>query len=156
MGPATETETTDPPPGSMDPGETAGPSPALRVLVPCMLGVSSLFMALAWIGHLRFKELPFLYALGLCWLLVLPEYFLNVRAIRMGYVVYSGAQMAAFRLCSGVVFVALTARYVLKEELGTRQLAGFGVMLLAMLLIAAPSERGSELDRRDASGEGPS
>jgi len=106
-----------------------------------MLCVSSLFMALAWIGHLRFKELPFLYALGLCWLVVLPEYYLNVKAIRLGYVVYSGAQMAAFRLCSGVVFVALVSRFVLNETLGPRQLAGFGIMLLAMLLIAFPGGR---------------
>ena len=103
-----------------------------------MLSVASLFMAFAWIGHLRFKELPFLYALGLCWLLVLPEYYLNVRAIRLGYTAYSGAQMAAFRLCSGVVFVALVARFVLGETLGTRQLVGFGIMLVAMLLIAFP------------------
>jgi len=100
-------------------------------------------MALAWIGHLRFKELPFISALGLCWLVVLPEYFFNVKAIRLGYAVYSGAQMAAFRLCSGVVFVALVARFVLGEPLGPYQLAGFGIMLLAMPLIAFPGPRSS-------------
>jgi uncharacterized protein (DUF486 family) len=113
------------------------------IVVPLMLSAASLFMAFAWIGHLRFKELPFLYALGLCWLLVLPEYYLNVKAIRMGYRIYSGAQMAAFRLCSGVVFVALVARFVLNEELGGRQLLGFGVMFVAMLLIAFPEGRRS-------------
>lgn len=108
------------------------------LVVPLMLSASSLFMSLAWIGHLRFRELPFLSALGICWLLVLPEYALNVKAIRLGHVVYTGAQMAAFRLCSGVVFVALTARCWLNEELGPRQLVGFAIMLLAMLLIAFP------------------
>jgi len=121
-----------------------GRAPASRptwLVVPLMLSFASLFMAFAWIGHLRFKELPFLWALGLCWLLVLPEYALNVKAIRMGYRIYSGAQMAAFRLCSGVVFVALVARFVLNEELGVRQLVGFGVMFVAMLLIAFPQGR---------------
>jgi drug/metabolite transporter (DMT)-like permease len=61
----------------------------------------------------------------------------------MGYRIYSGAQMAAFRLCSGVVFVALVARFVLNEELGGRQLMGFGVMFVAMLLIAFPDGRRS-------------
>jgi uncharacterized protein (DUF486 family) len=112
-----------------------------RIVVPCMLSISSMFMALAWIGHLRFKELPFLYAFGACWLLVLPEYYLNVKALRLGYTLYSGAQMAAFRLCSGVVFVAIVARFVLDESLRPRQLAGFCVMVVAMLLIAFPGRR---------------
>lgn len=141
----------DHPKNAAAPPDGASPVPTRsirRFIVPTMLCVSSLFMAVAWIGHLRFEDLPFLKALGLCWLLVLPEYYLNVKAIRMGYAFYSGAQMAAFRLCSGVVFVALTARFVLGEELGSRQLAGFAIMFIAILLVAYP---GSE---RDANVEG--
>ena len=109
-----------------------------------MLSFSSMFMALAWIGHLRFRQLPFLVAFGACWLLVLPEYFLNVKAVRLGYSLYSGAQMAAFRLCSGVIFVAIVARFVLDEAFAPLQLVGFGIMLVAMLLIAAPGQRPSD------------
>ena len=60
-----------------------------------MLATSSVVMALAWLGHLRFTEWPFAQAMMICWLLVLPEYFLNISAIRLGYHVYTGAQMAA-------------------------------------------------------------
>jgi len=107
------------------------------VAVPIMLLASSALMALAWLGHLNFKHVPLLPATLFCWLLVLPEYFLNVTALRFGRKIYSGAQMAAFRLCSGVACVALVSRYVLGEELRPRQLAGFGLMLLAMALIAS-------------------
>ena len=111
---------------------------ARRILVPIMLAVSSLLMALAWMGHLTHQEWPFLIALAVCWVVVLPEYILNVSAIRVGYRVYSGAQMGAFNLCSGVVCVALVSRFVLGESLSLHQIVGFAIMVLAMLLIAFP------------------
>ena len=114
-----------------------------------MLFTSSLIMALAWLGHLRFKQLPFLQALIACWLLVLPEYALNVAAIRLGYKVYSGAQMAAFNLCSGVVCVALVSRYVLDETLGPRQLTGFALMFVAMGLVASRRPMADEAEDAD-------
>ena len=101
-----------------------------------MLIASSAVMALAWLGHLRFTNWPFAQAMLLCWLLVLPEYLLNISAIRFGYHVYSGTQMAAFRLCSGVVCVALVSAWVLGETLTGRQLLGFALMVIAMALIS--------------------
>lgn len=133
------------------PPDPRPPSPLTRLTVPLMLTLSSLFMALAWIGHLRFEEMHYLAAVGLCWLTVLPEYCLNVRAIRVGYAVYTGAQMASFNLASGVVCLALVARYVLNEPMGPRQVAGFLLMLVAMPLIVLPSpERRAESRSRSA------
>ncbi len=106
------------------------------VAVPLMLFVASFFMALAWLGHLTLENLPFLSALFLCWFLVLPEYFLNVSAIRLGYKFYSGGQMASFRLCSGVICIGLVSRFILQETVSNRQLLGFGLMLISMALIA--------------------
>ena len=108
-----------------------------KVLVPLMLFTASWVMALAWLGHLNFKDSPFLLAMLACWLLVLPEYFLNITALRFGYKIFSGAQMAAFRLCSGVVCVALVSRFVLGEQIRLQQIVGFGLMLVAMALIAS-------------------
>ena len=107
-----------------------------RVVVPLMLTASSVLMALAWLGHLRFTEWPFIQAMLACWLLVLPEYLLNISAIRLGYHVYSGAVMAAFNLCAGVVCVALVSDWVLGETLTTRQLVGFALMVVAVGLIS--------------------
>jgi len=115
------------------------PPPTLRMRrrigVAAMLAGSSLLMSLAWLGHLRLRALPFVAALLLCWLIVLPEYALNIAAIRAGVRVFSGAQMAAFRLSSGVVCVVGVSWWVLGESLRPMQLAGFALMAIAMALI---------------------
>jgi uncharacterized protein len=106
-----------------------------------MLTASSLIMAVAWLGHLRLRnELSFATATLMAWLLVLPEYALNIKALRMGYGLFTGGQMAALRLSSGVVAVALVSRFVLGEPLTTRKLLGFGVMVAAMVLIGSKRE----------------
>jgi len=99
-------------------------------IVAFMLLLSSSLMALAWLGHLKFKDSwTFWVALGASWLLVLPEYILNVSATRMGHGMYTGAQMATIHLAGGVVCVAGVSYFVLNEPMGLRQIAGF--MLLA-------------------------
>ncbi|HHH29527.1 MAG TPA: small multidrug resistance protein, partial [Polyangiaceae bacterium] len=72
-----------------------------------MLLLSSLLMAFAWLGHIRFRQRSYYTALALSWLLVLPEYLLNIAAIRWGHGTYLGGEMAAINLCSGVFCVAL-------------------------------------------------
>ena len=108
-------------------------------LPPVMLFASSLIMAFAWLGHLKFIQLPFIWATLCSWLLVLPEYFLNILAIRLGHKIYTGAQMAAFRLCSGVICVAIVSRLLLGEDFSIRKVFGFGLMIIAMALIARKS-----------------
>ncbi|MEA5470976.1 DMT family protein [Spirulina sp. 06S082] len=108
-------------------------------VVPAMLFSSSMIMTVAWLGHLKFKQLPLFWAILFCWLLVLPEYFVNISAIRLGYNLYTGAQMAAFRLCSGVICIALVSRFLLGEELNLQKLTGFGLMIIAMILITRKS-----------------
>lgn len=106
------------------------------VLVPLFMLVAACLMALAWLGHLRYRaEIGFWTALGMSWLLVLPEYVLNVAATRFGYGTYSGSQMATFHLAFGVICVALVSRFVLGEGLTVRQVVGFGLLVVAMVLI---------------------
>lgn len=106
------------------------------VLVPVFMLLSSCLMALAWLGHLRFREhIGFWTALGASWLLVLPEYVLNVAATRFGYGTYNGAQMASFHLAFGVVCVALVSRFVLGESFALSQLIGFALLAVAIVLI---------------------
>jgi uncharacterized protein (DUF486 family) len=106
------------------------------VLVPFLMLLSSALMALAWLGHLRFRDqIGFWVALGASWLLVLPEYVMNVAATRYGYDTYSGAQMASFHLSFGVVCVALVSRFVLNERISALQVFGFGLLAVSILLI---------------------
>lgn len=111
------------------------------VIVPFMLLLSSVMMATAWLGHLRFKDRwSFGMALAVSWLLVLPEYVLNVSATRLGYGLYSGAQMATVHLAGGVVCVALFSRYVLHEPIGVRQGLGFLFLALGVWLVMGNGE----------------
>ena len=105
-------------------------------LVPVFMLLASCLMSLAWLGHLRYRDsIGFWTALALSWLLVLPEYVLNVAATRYGYDTYTGAQMATFHLAFGVVCVALVSRYVLGEPLTSRQLLGFALLVAGTVLI---------------------
>jgi uncharacterized protein (DUF486 family) len=105
------------------------------VLVPAMIFLSGAFMAVAWLAHLRIRDHSFWAALAMSWMIVLPEYVLNVTATRYGYGTFTGAQMASFHLMSGVVCVAIVSRYVLGEALGKSQILGFGLLAVAMVLV---------------------
>jgi hypothetical protein len=117
-------------------GERMDASLMKRALVPLMIAASGAFMASAWLAHLRFKDrIGFGVALLVSWSIVLPEYALNVAATRYGFGTYTGAQMAAFHLCSGVVCVALVSRFVLGEAWGARQMFAFAFLAAGMWLL---------------------
>lgn len=106
-----------------------------RVLVPLLIFASGAFMSVAWLGHLRVKERGFWFALVMSWLIVLPEYVLNVLATRYGHGTYTGAQMASFHLASGVVCVALVSRFLLGEPMRSEQIAGLALLTAGMALL---------------------
>lgn len=106
-----------------------------RILVPLMIFLSGAFMSVAWLGHLRIKQYGFWIALVMSWAIVLPEYMLNVAATRYGHGTYTGAQMAAFHLCSGVVCVALVSKFLLNERFSNAQIGGFGLLAAGIVLI---------------------
>jgi len=105
------------------------------LLVPLMLLAASLLMAFAWLAHIRFRKSRYLVALGASWLLVLPEYVLNITATRWGIDTYSGGEMAAMHLSAGVVCVALVSRFFLGEKLTARQQLGFVTMACGVCLV---------------------
>ncbi len=115
-----------------------------------MLIISSIVMAFAWLGHLKFKELDLLPAILLSWLIVLPEYALNVAAIRWGHGTFTGAQMAALNLSSGVVFVFLMSKVVLGEQVVARQVVGFALMAVAVILIMSGKKDASEVSLQES------
>ena len=111
-------------------------------MVPVMLFASSLLMAFAWLGHIRFRDKRYIVALLASWLLVLPEYVLNVIAIRWGHGTYTGGEMAALNLCSGVFCVAGVARVFLGERFGWRKVVGFLLMAVAIVLVVGSKTEG--------------
>lgn len=107
----------------------------VAIVVPLALFASSVLMAFAWLGHLRFHYRGFWTALLISWFLVLPEYALNVSAIRYGHGIYSGAEMAAFNLACSVLCVVGVARYFLGESIKPRQWVGFALMIVSIVLV---------------------
>ena len=103
-------------------------------LVPTLLVLSSIIMAMAWLGHLRFGHWSLKAALLGSWVLVLPEYFLNVYATRLGFGTFTGAEMALINLASGVICVLVVSRWYLGERVTRRQLLGFGLLGVALVL----------------------
>ena len=115
----------------------------IHIIVPLMLLFSSAIMATAWLGHLRYKEdLSFWMATLFAWFLVLPEYALNIMALRLGYRKFTGGQMGAFRLCTGVVCIAFVSHYILGEQLTAQKIVGFGIMAFSMILISSSDSKG--------------
>ena len=110
-------------------------SALIYVVVPALLFLASLVMAFAWLAHLRFRHWRFRTALLASWLIVLPEYALNVYSTRLGHELLSGAQMASLHLSLGVLCVALVARHLLGESISRAQVVGFVLMALSITLI---------------------
>lgn len=106
-----------------------------RYLVPLMLLISSILMAFAWIGHIKYKNKSFVAALIFSWLLVLPEYLLNVSAIRWGVGTYQPSEMAAMNLATGVLCIALVSKMFLGEKLSIRKVIGFILMVVSVVLV---------------------
>ena len=104
-------------------------------LVPIMLFASSILMAFAWLGHVKYRHKSFFTALIFSWLLVLPEYLLNVAAIRWGFGTYQPSEMAAMNLCTGVICIALVSKLFLGEKLNPRKISGFILMAISILLV---------------------
>lgn len=123
---------------------TSKPSALTVVWVPLMLFLSSFIMSMAWLGHLRFKSLPIGFAIFFAWMLVLPEYFLNISALRMGYGTFTAGLMAAFRVSTGVICVACVSHYFLGETLTSKKLIGFALMIVSLMLISVKKKSGSK------------
>ena len=56
----------------------------------CLLFVSNIFMTWAWYGHLKKFAWTLPVAIGLSWLIALPEYTLQVPANRLGHYQHGG------------------------------------------------------------------
>ena len=96
-----------------------------------LLAASNVFMTFAWYFHLQRKEAwPLTLAIGLSWLIALPEYILQVPANRIGSAVFTLAQLKILQ--EAITLVVFTAFAVLvAKQVPTWRDA------LAMLLILA-------------------
>jgi uncharacterized protein (DUF486 family) len=108
----------------------------LRVLGTIgLLFASNTFMTFAWYYHLK-KSWPLLVAIGVSWLIALPEYILQVPANRVGHIDHGGPftmpqlkiMQEAITLVVFTMFVVLVA----KEKVRVHDYIAFGLVLAAV------------------------
>ncbi len=104
-----------------------------------LLLASNTFMTFAWYYHVKQKSWGLLMAIGISWLIALPEYILQVPANRYGHVDRDGGVFTLPQLkvlqeaITLVVFIAF-AIWVAKEKPRTTDYLAFALVFLAVFL----------------------
>ncbi len=108
----------------------------LKYLSPIvLLLISNIFMTFAWYGHLKHRSVPLLIVIIISWGIAFFEYCFQVPANRIGYSVYSAAQLKTIQeVITLTVFAAFSVLY-LKEEFRWNYLIGFIFIVLAVFFI---------------------
>jgi len=98
-------------------------------LLPILLLIgSNVFMALAWYGHLRFKDTPLVIVIVASWGIAFVEYCMAVPANRWGSAVYTTAQLKTIQeIVTLLVFAGFSILY-LKEPLTWNYVIGFALV----------------------------
>ena len=101
-------------------------------LVPVvLLCASNVFMTFAWYGQLKYPAAPLWAVIPISWGIALFEYCLAVPANRIGYRVYSAAQLKTMQeVITLAVFAIFSATY-LGEALKWNHMVAFGFLVLA-------------------------
>lgn len=99
-----------------------------------LLFASNTFMTFAWYYHVKKESWPLVVAIGISWLIALPEYILQVPANRLGHADYGGPftlpQLKVIQEAITLVVFSAFSVMVAKEKLRPHD-------MVAMLLILA-------------------
>lgn len=99
-----------------------------HIIPIALLVVSNIFMTFAWYGHLGQPERPIFYAILLAWGIAFFEYCLAVPANRIGYGVYSAAQLKTLQEVITLIVFAAFAIFWLGERLTVNHAVGFALI----------------------------
>lgn len=95
------------------------------VLPVILLVASNIFMTFAWYGHLNYTGKPLWMAVMASWGIAFFEYWLAVPANRIGYQVYSAAELKTIQeVITFIVFIGFSIIY-LKQAITLNHMMGF-------------------------------
>jgi uncharacterized protein (DUF486 family) len=98
------------------------------VLPIILLLASNVFMTFAWYGHLNYTSKPLWMAVMVSWGIAFFEYWLAVPANRIGYQVYSAAELKTIQeVITFAVFAAFSV-FFLKQAITINHLIGFALI----------------------------
>jgi uncharacterized protein (DUF486 family) len=99
---------------------------------------SNTFMTFAWYYHVKKQAWPLLVAIGISWLIALPEYCLQVPANRIGHVDYGGPltlpQLKVIQEAITLGVFVLFTIWVAGEKPRANEMAAFGLIFAAVAL----------------------
>ena len=108
----------------------------IRALTPiCLLLISNIFMTFAWYGHLKFRSSALWAVVLVSWGIAFFEYCFQVPANRIGYDVYSAAQLKTIQEVITLVVFSFFSIFYLKEQFKWNYLVGFALIILAVFFI---------------------
>jgi len=96
-----------------------------------LLICSNVFMTFAWYGQLKFPGASLWIVIPVSWGIAFFEYCLAVPANRIGYTVYSAAQLKTMQEVITLVVFAVFSTFYLGEALKWNHLVAFGLLSLA-------------------------
>ena len=100
--------------------------PAVAPII--LLLLSNVFMTFAWYGQLKFPSAPLWVVVPICWGIAFFEYCLAVPANRIGYTVYSAAQLKTMQeVITLAVFAGFSTAY-LGEPLKWNHMVAFAFL----------------------------
>lgn len=103
--------------------------PALAPIL--LLSISNIFMTFAWYGQLKFPSAPIWLVVSVSWGIAFFEYCLAVPANRIGYQVYSAAQLKTMQEVITLSVFAFFSTTYLGETIRWNQVVAFAFLGLA-------------------------
>ena len=100
-----------------------------------LLIISNIFMTFAWYAHLGDMSRPLWLAVLIAWGIAFFEYCLAVPANRIGYGVYTAAELKTLQEVITLVIFAGFAVFWLGEKLTVNHLVGFGFIAAGAFFI---------------------
>lgn len=100
-----------------------------------LLVASNVFMTFAWYGHLKFPGAALWVVVLISWGIAFFEYWLAVPANRIGYGVYSGAELKTIQEVISLSVFALFAIFYLGEKFTLNHVLGFAFIALGAFFI---------------------
>ena len=103
--------------------------PSLLPLRPViLLCLSNVFMTFAWYGHLKYPHTPMIIAILGAWAIAFVEYCLAVPANRIGYGMYSAAELKTMQEVITLIVFAFFSVFWLGEKLTIYHGIGFALI----------------------------
>jgi uncharacterized protein (DUF486 family) len=93
-----------------------------------LLLASNVFMTFAWYGHLNYTNKPLWMAVMTSWGIAFFEYWLAVPANRIGYQVYTAAELKTMQEVITFAVFSVFSVYFLKQAISMNHLIGFALI----------------------------